>query len=148
MKPLAVAITTTGALVMALIATACLADGLKSIDGITSDGYQIAADFEAPPYRIEIWRQKKDRHLIDGSARLFDNEPCEFQLKTNRHGREVRSFSCAKNAKSPLAGTRYLGHQSGGICERGDPSFRYICVEGCNNNKRAPKTMSQDYYEC
>lgn len=133
---------------LAFISANCSAAGLPSIDGITSDGFRVAADLESPPYSVEIWKESVNRKLRAASAKRFDNEPCEFNEEVNHKGRVVRSFSCSKDAKSPLAGTKYLGRQVNGDCERGDPDFRYMCVAGCDKNKRAPRKMTQGHWEC
>lgn len=130
------------------ISTICLAAGMPSIIGATNDGYTIAADFEYPPYSIEIWRESKNRKLRSASAQRFDNEPCQFKENIDKKGHETRIFSCAKEAKSPLAGTKYHGRKTSETCEQGAPEFVYSCVSGCDINKRAPREMTQSHWEC
>lgn len=133
---------------MAAISAGCFAAGLPVIIGVNAEGYTVAASFEGPPYRVEVWKESSSRKERQESAKSFDNEPCVFSEEVDRKGHLVRSFSCSPEARSPLAGTKYRGREVKGSCERGDPDFRYVCIEGCDRNKRAPKKMEQGYYEC
>jgi len=131
-----------------LTSTGTFAAGLPSIIGVNAHGYTVAVDFEWPPYHVEIWKESRNSKLRDASAKRFDDEPCEFYSESDRKGRLIRSFACSPQAKSPLAGTKYRGRQVNASCERGDPDFRYVCVEGCDQNKNAPKKMEQGHWEC
>jgi hypothetical protein len=138
-------------LLVALLSTASLpvaAVGYPSIDGITRDGYTIAINFDVTPPRVEMWIETPDQALRERSVRAFIDEPCTFTESTNRQGQSVRSFRCAASAKSPLAGTKYRAIQVNGDCEKGDPDYRYVCVSGCDRNKRAPRSMTQQHWEC
>ena len=135
----------------ALLSTASLpatAAGYPSIDGVTKDGYTIAINFDVTPPRVEMWIETQDQALRQRSVHTFIDEPCTFTESTNRQGQSVRSFRCAAGAKSPLAGTTYRATQIKGDCEKGDPDYRYVCVFGCDRNKRAPRSMTQQHWEC
>lgn len=132
---------------VSVISPVCNAAGYPSIDGTTSDGYTIVIEFDVSPPRAAIWKESKNRKLREESSRAFDNEPCSLEEKSDLKGRLVRTFLCANDAKSPLAGTKYISRQVNGVCEQGDPDFRYVCVSGCKQNKRAPRTM-KGHWEC
>ena len=136
------------ALVLIMQPLPSAAAGYPSIDGIASDGHTIAIDFDVSPPRVEMWIETNDKALRQRSVRTFVDEPCTFKEHVSQRGRVVRLFACATSAKSPLAGTKYRGTQVDGDCEGGDPDFRYVCVSGCNQNKRAPRRMSQQHWEC
>ncbi len=78
----------------------------------------------------------------------FYKEPCVYSEKVNALGEETRTLSCDSTAKSPLAGTKYIGKRFNGSCEQGDPDFQFVCISGCNSNNRAPQKMKQGHWEC
>lgn len=109
-----------------------------SLNGETSDGWEISVSAETPafPFEVSTWKTGDKR-----SYQTFRNEPCVFLVDV--------SLTCAASAKSPLAGTKYMANKNTkGSCENGDPEFIYACVSGCDQNKRAPRKLYQGHYEC
>jgi hypothetical protein len=127
---------------------ASLAAGIPAIMGRTRDGLTIAADVESLPYRVEVWKATSKQKAKQVWSKVYEDEPCGFKQEYDSHDAAIYYFWCDKRAKSPLAGTKYVGRQVDGSCERGDPDVRYICVEGCDTNTRAPRIMTQDHWEC
>lgn len=121
---------------------------MPSITGVASDGYTVSINCDGGPCTVEIWVENKDIKLSEQTWKGFYEEPCEYGGTVNEHGEETRTLSCDSKAKSPLAGTKYIGKRFKGSCERGDPDFKYVCISGCNNNNRAPQKMKQGHWEC
>lgn len=112
-----------------LLSFHCLGAGYVSIDGKTSDGWSVVFD-EEPPATVWIWKDGADR---ESSVQSFKG-----QCRSTESG-----FECEVNEKSPLSGTKYERH-SVGSC---DVDSEYVCVEGCTKNLRAPRVMTQGYWE-
>jgi len=115
----------------------CLAYDV-TLNGETTDGWRISiyAGTPAEPFSIRAWKKGDEK-----SIQSFKKESCEFS--------EGDFLMCPSNTKSPLAGTKYIGHiNNEGSCEDGDPEYIYICVSGCDQNKRAPRKLYQPHYEC
>ncbi len=125
------------------------ADGMPSIRGVSGEGYTVVIECEGgETCGVEIWKESKNPKESEQSIRHFYDEPCKYEESVDKHGKQIHSLSCASSAKSPLAGTRYIGRNVHGHCERGEPHFRYTCVSGCSGNSRAPQEMTQGYWEC
>lgn len=76
------------------------------------------------------------------TIKTYERQACETTLFPKL------SLACDQAGSSPLAGTRYVGKEVNGKCEKGEPFVRYRCVAGCENNPRAPKLLDQGYWEC
>ena len=63
----------------------------------------------------------------------FSSEHCEYKT-TYEKTKEKYIFTCSKTNKSPLAGTKYIGHFVSGKCMN-----VFNCVSGCNSG--VPKTL-------
>jgi len=117
-----------------------LAAGYGMIMGITPDGWTVAFVPDSRRLYVQIWREGPERQ---SSVQTFENEPCEFFDDDNG-----RRLSCAATGKSPLAGTKYVGRPFNGVCEKAEPEYEFLCTEGCDRNPRAPRKLTQGYWEC
>jgi hypothetical protein len=82
------------------------------------------------------------------------NHGCYFEIKKSKKVRKISSeeiveFACADNGATPLAGARYVRRPyTKGKCEKGDPEYEYVCMNGCSEKSIAPKRLYQDHWEC
>jgi hypothetical protein len=109
------------------------------MEGRTTDGWTLSLQV-APNPTVQIWKEGPDR---DASIQTFLNEPCVFS-----RAEEPLAFLCSASGKSPLAGTRYVGRPVDGDCDKGEPAYEYVCTIGCDENLRAPRVLTQGYWEC
>lgn len=123
----------------------CMASVETPLTGETTDGWVVFVDLEASSAPISV--SKKNDNT--GKTRQdFTEEHCVFEYKSVKGGGYTPEFSCPISAKSPLAGTKYVAHPNNkSDCEKGGPFYIYICVSGCETNKRAPRKLFQGSYE-
>ena len=124
--------------------TGSQAAGFPFIEGRMPGGVVISIDVDTNDSspNVYLWRKLgKKREDIQ----TFEREPCIFSEVTPT-GEYLRTLTCSKTARSPLAGAKYVARHTHGSCEHGEPEFLFTCVSGCNSS--APKTLTQGHWEC
>lgn len=118
------------------------ANGVTPIVGNNQNNEIFYIEFDSKPYRFERETPSTTggRSIVTAS----ENIACEFKSK----GANAREFHCAADAPAPLAGTRYRAERVKGKCEDEDDEFRYVCVDGCEQQPDAPREMFQGYWDC
>ncbi|MEQ1590527.1 MAG: hypothetical protein ABL902_09270 [Gallionella sp.] len=125
-------------LVFLALVKACIAVNSMPIEGEATGGWKVFIDTEnVSSLSISTWKRSDQ---TGETSQEFLNEPCAFDGDFD--GGSI-TFSCAETAKSPLAGTTYIGHKS---AECG-VDYQYDCVAGCKKNGHTPLTLTQGYYE-
>ena len=91
---------------------------------------------------IEFWRKNTSGESEGESQTIRLSDEC----KRTRNG----GLSCAKNGKSPLAGTTYIVTKDmQDVCDETGKALvnRWTCVKGCGKD-RAPKHIEGSPWEC
>ena len=114
------------------------ADTLHDLVGVTKNGWRIVVGCESSPCTFIIMRKKNAAGEIN--ERQFENEHCEYTT-TYKSDIAEHILSCLKSGKSPLAGTKYVGHFVWGKCRN-----QFSCVTGCGLD--VPKILVEQLYEC
>jgi len=119
----------------------CMADVPSALDGKTTDGWTVAVAVDVSIPYVQIWKEGKES---EKTVQIFKDEQCVYSEEATKSW-YIPVLTCAATGKSPLAGTKYVGHSVHGNCEKGEPQFILKCVSGCDVNRRAPRTLSQSY---
>lgn len=102
----------------------------------TNELYIDVSDNGCGPFNISFTRTiGKDGSPVYSTIKAYPFES-ECVLKRDKSG-EITGFSCHKNGRTPLAGATYRKKQYGSsqldcgddVYER--PSYRYVCIAGC-----------------
>ena len=141
--------------IFALLATSFLtgalplsvnAAGQAAIEGRLPGGLIISVDVDTSPTspNVNVWRQSPKS---PNEGQTYEKEPCSFS-EVSSSGTYLPTLTCSKAARSPLAGTRYVGKQyKNGLCQRDEPQLIYTCVAGCEAGTKAPKRLTQGCWE-
>ena len=137
-------IRTAALLAFGIVVSPAFAEGFVDLVGKLPKRKEVVVVTE-PPLTVLTFTRTPAGALIDTTE--YKGEPCIY-LSVEPASYERRIFECTAAASSIFAGTRYIGTRVKAQCESGAPEFVYRCVLGCGKRSRAPRVLTQNYWEC
>ncbi len=129
------------------------ADGWPDLKGRNRDGAEVMISPTNLTDDDYVWKDgvgtprpgmlsKYDIYVIVGEThQVFSRQQCDFVERKGARG----FFSCARNAKSPIAGATYkIVPNPRDNC---DYQAKFVCVKGCGSSS-TPRVLTQSWWEC